>query len=53
MLTLIFAFAGVYKITSGGWLHSVRLCCYDNAGRVAGTGVESSKIPSECEPLLK
>lgn len=30
VLTLIFAAAGVYKLTSEGWLHSVRVCCAES-----------------------
>ena len=51
MLTVIFAFAGVYKITSVGWLRSVRLCCHDSAPSVTEadewrrSGASSERVP--------
>ena len=29
LLTLIFVGAGIYKLTSSGWLRSFRVCCHE------------------------
>ncbi len=46
VLTLIFLFAGVYKLTSEGWINSFRRCWIPRSRELATTARNSHNLPT-------